>query len=239
MTHPLVLAPGAAAIDHVPVALYAATALALSALVFGLAERRWRGCWRTVPLDLHDVATGPYRSAALVASHFGRAPLLVHVAAASSFAFGQLFMPALLFALAVMPFDGIAVALLPGLIVAVAGWSSGLLLLRRSPNATRSGRTIALASMICSVGLLVLCAVHAGYVEYDPNYGIREASNSVPAVAFLFALASTAHAALLLVAISAHRAAFEWSATGHDPRAPGVSARAWKVTPSPRKVMQP
>jgi hypothetical protein len=193
-------------------ALFAVATLALSALVFGFSERRWRGRWRTVPMDRHDVSTGPYRSAELVTSHFGRAPVLVRVAAASSLAFGQVFTPALLFALAVMPFDGIAVALLPGLLVAVAAWSSGLRLLRRSPNVTKSARSIALASLISSVGLLVLCSVHAGYVEYDPNYGIREASNSVPAVAFVFALASAVHAALLLTAIRAHREALEWNA---------------------------
>jgi hypothetical protein len=217
MSHPLPLAPGAALIDRVPMTLFAGAAVALSALVFVLAERRWRERWRTVPLDHHTVTTGPYRSAAVVARHFGRAPALVRIAAASSFGFGQLSLPALVLALAVMPFDGIAIALSPGILVAVAAWSNGLLLLRRSPSVTRSARSAALASIIASVGLLLLCAVHAGYVEYDPNYGIREASNSVPAVAFVFALAATLHAALVLATIRIHRRALEWHPRSVDP----------------------
>ena len=70
----------------------------------------------------------------------------------------------------------------------------------------------ALASLLANFGLFVLCAVHATYVEYDPNYGIREASNSVPAVAFLFAIASTVQAVLILIMLRTHRAALELQA---------------------------
>jgi len=124
--------------------------------------------------------------------------------------FGQIFLPTLLVALSYMPFDGIAIALVPAVLVTIAMWLCGMLLLRRSPSASWGVRSTALASLLSNVGLFVLCAVHMGYVEYDPNYGIREASNSVPAVAFLFAVASTAVAALMLHTIRAYRAALDW-----------------------------
>jgi hypothetical protein len=212
MTNPHGLVSAGAGLDGAHVALFGCTAVVVASVVFTLVEKKWRRRWRAVPLGVALVATGPYRSASVVARHFVRAPAMVRIAAASSIVFGQVFLPALVFALMVMPFDGIAIALLPGILVTVATWSCGLLLLYRAPTVTTSARSSALAALLSNFGLLTLCAVHAGYVEYDPNYGIHEASNSVPAVAFVFAIASTVQAALVLFTIRAHRRALEWQA---------------------------
>jgi hypothetical protein len=211
MTRPLILGSTAGTLHGAPVVAIAGAALAGAFLVFTLSERKWRERWRVVPTFLREVPSGPYRGSRVVGGHFARAPRLVRVAAAASLAFAQLFLPALVLAMISMPFDGIAIALIPGILVTIATGSCGLLFLRRSPSVTKSARTTAVAALLSNVGLFVLCAVHVGYVEYDPNYGIREASNSIPAVAFVFALASTALAALILFTSRAHRVSLEWS----------------------------
>lgn len=207
--HPIELDVSVAASSHAPVA-FLGMALVVAGVVFVLAERRWRERWRIVPIHARGMPTGPYRSARVVVRQLGRAPVLVRVAALSSLAFGQVFLPMLVFALAVMPFDGIAIALVPGILVTGASWLCGLMLLSRRTGSTRTARSAALASLIANFWLLALCAVHAGLVEYKPNYGISEASNSVPAVAFVFAVASTVHAGLLLLTLRAHSEVLDW-----------------------------
>jgi hypothetical protein len=204
--------PTLAALHGLPSVAAVCGAIVLAGMVFLFSERRWRERWRRVPVDRRNMTHGPYRSARVVTRHFAKAPTLIRFTAMSSLTFGQVFLPALLLALTVMPFDGIAIALLPGILVTVAMWSCGVLLLRRSPSVIRSARSTALASLLANFGLFILCAVHATYVEYDPNYGIRQASNSVPAVAFLFAIVSTVQAVLLLITLHTHRTALELAA---------------------------
>ena len=116
-----------AALHGLPSVAAACGAVALAGAVFLFSERRWRERWRLVPVDRRNMTYGPYRSARVVTRHFAKAPTLIRFTAMSSLAFGQVFLPALILALTVMPFDGIAIALLPGILVFVAMWSGRLL----------------------------------------------------------------------------------------------------------------
>jgi hypothetical protein len=120
--------------------VWAAALFGAAVLLFVRVDRAARGRWSAVALRVAHVGA-PYRSTRVVESYMDRAPLLVRAAALSSFAFGQVFVPGLVFALTTFRFDGIGVALIPGVAIAFATWCCGLLLPRRSSGWRRWSRS--------------------------------------------------------------------------------------------------
>jgi hypothetical protein len=197
-------------------------ALASAALLFVYAEKRLRPRWLAMAAGRVGARSGPYRSTTLVSSRLRRAPLLVQVTSLLGLTFGHLFVPALIAALLIFPFDGIAVPLMPGIAIAVANWCSAWLLLGRSPLALAFTRAAALSSLVANIGLLALCPIHLLLIENHRVEGlVQVCSASVTGVELIFALASVAQAVLLLATLRLHGTLLDAPAVSAPPaRAP-------------------
>ena len=193
------------------VAPVAVAALLAAAALFLWLERRGRDRWAQVPASTRQASAGPYRQSAIVASHLRRAPRLIRAASFASLAFGHLFAPLILLALTRYPFDGIAIPLVPGIALLVLNWASAWLMLGRSPDASSTARSGAVASLMANVGLLAMAGAHFAVVEAQRHEGIQHACcTSVTFVVIVFAIASLAQSLLTLAALRAHDRELGW-----------------------------
>ena len=190
--------------------LSAAAMLGALALFLWL-ERRGRPRWMQVPVGEYSTPRMPYRASSLVAAHLPKAPRLVRTAAFACLAFGQLFAPLIVLALAKYPFDGIAIPLVPGLALVALNWACAWLLLGRSPLATAMARSGAVGSLMANVGLLGIAGAHFVVVELQRRDGIEHAcSSSVTFVVIVFAVSSVVQALIMMAALRAHTRALDW-----------------------------
>jgi hypothetical protein len=197
----------------------AAGALAGTFALYLWRERRGRARWSEVPVAVVRTTVSPYRSSSIVMAHLRNAPRLVRAACFASFFVAHACAPLILLALTRFPFDGVSIPLIPGLAIVAANWSSGWLLLGRSPAAAVAARTAAKASLFANVGLLGLAAAHLSMVELGRREGIEHAcSASVTFVALVFALVSVLQALLVLAAHRAHGVAIGWAVEFADER---------------------
>src|ERR1700722_16800464 len=190
--------------------------LALVALVgavalFAWLERRGRLRWSQVPATMFSAGGAPYRGGSFVAAPMHRAPLLVRLACFASLAFGHLFAPLIILALARYPWDGIAIPLVPGIAIVVLNWACAWMLLARSRYAASTARSGAVGSLMANVGLLLLAAGHFVEVELQRRDGIEHAcSSSVTFVVIVFASASVLQALVTIAALRTHGPALAW-----------------------------
>jgi hypothetical protein len=189
-------------------AAWAAGLLAAAIAMFVALDHTARSRWRGVALSVARV-TMPYRSATFVESYMKGPPLLVRAASLSCFGFGLVFVPGLVFALTTFRFDGLGVALIPGIAVATAVWLCGILLLRRSPIAPEAARTAASVSLVMNVALVVLSGLHLAVVDAQLGGTVHECSASVALTACLFATLAVPQALLMLAATRRHGGKFK------------------------------
>jgi hypothetical protein len=176
-------------------------------------ERRWRPRWTQVPVGEYSTPRMPYRASSLVAAHLSKAPRLIRTAAFGCLAFGQLFAPLIVLALAKYPFDGIAIPLVPGLALVALNWACAWLLLARSPLATAMARSGAVGSLMANVGLLGIAGAHFVVVELQRRDGIEHAcSSSVTFVVIVFAVSSVVQALVMMAALRSHSGVLDWRA---------------------------
>jgi hypothetical protein len=180
-------------------------------LLFAWLERRGRRQWARVPMATYVASSRPYRASEVISEHMTRAPRIVRLASFSGLAFGHLFVPIILLALASYPFDGIAIPLVPGIALALLNWICAWLLLGRSPNAAQAARLAAVGSLMANVGLLVMSAAHLVGVELQRRDGIEHAcSTSVTLLVIVFATSSIALATVMLRALRTCRRELDW-----------------------------
>src|SRR5579883_1938196 len=117
-----------------PLAGAAALAVLAAAWLYAREERRSRAAWREVPVRVAR-AGHAYRSSTFVAAQRERAPRAARAASLGSFAFGNLFVPGILFALGTFPFDGIGVPLVSGVVLSLAIWACGFIVLQPTSRA--------------------------------------------------------------------------------------------------------
>jgi hypothetical protein len=184
-----------------------AVLLLLAVVLFLRLDRSARKRWQSVALRVAHVDL-PYRSTRFVEAYMQHAPPLVRAAALGCFAFGMVFAPGLVFALTTFKFDGIGVALIPGVAIACVTWCCGLLLLRRSPIAPEIVRTAALVSLVLNVALFALSLLHLWVVDARWGGPVHECSASVALTSFVFAGLAVPQACLMLAAVRRHAAAF-------------------------------
>jgi hypothetical protein len=189
-----------------------AAALVTAALMFVWLERRGRTAWSQVPVATMTARSTPYRYAAIVSRHLYRAPLLVRGCALGTLVFANVLTPLVLLALFKFPFDGVEIPLVPGVVLLLFNGVAAWQLLWRSPQASAAAQSSATASLITSLGMVCIGAVHFWTVELQRHEGIEHAcSTSVTFVVILFALGSTVQALLTMVALQAHGASLRWA----------------------------
>jgi hypothetical protein len=148
----------------------------------------------------------------VVVSYMQRAPWLVRAACFGSFASCHVFAPLIVLALALYPFDGIAIPLVPGVALIAFNWCCGWLLLGRSIHAPPVARLGAVGSLMTNVGLLGIAAVHIVGVELRRRDGIEHAcSSSVTFVVFAIALGSVIQALVTMAALRTCGPALAWT----------------------------
>jgi len=206
------------------IALAAALSFAIAGVLYAWVERRARPHWAGVAVRSASVGS-PYRASTLAVEHLSRAPRLVRVAAFASFAFGQVFVPALVFVLATFRFDGLGVPLFPGVVIALVTWCCGWLLLRRSAQATEIVRLVARVTLGLNGALLVLSAAHFVVVEARWAGPLHECSASTVLAVCVFATASLPQAFLMLMSVRAHAGLFPSHGTD-EPRVGIAGVRA-------------
>jgi hypothetical protein len=189
---------------RVPIAACAAVALLTAVVLASAIEGQVRRRWAKVPI-LGLLGVRPYRTATAPVGYHTRVPTAVRVAAVCCFAFGHLFVPALVAALVAFRFDGIAVPLIPGAAMAAAIWGCGFLLLRRSPLAPEIVRSAAVASLVMNVALLAMSVIHIAYVEKSYDH---ECSSSFAFTAMVFASSAVLQSVVMLFALRRHSPAF-------------------------------
>jgi hypothetical protein len=189
------------------IAFAAAAALVVAGALFAYVERRARPLWAGVATKSASVGA-PYRGSMLVVEQLAKAPRLVRVAAFASFAFGLLFVPALVFVLSTFRFDGLGVPLFPGVVIAFVIWCCGWLLLRRSENAPEIVRLVARVTLGLNGALLVLSMAHFVVVEARWAGPLHECSASTVLAVCVFATASLPQALLMLVTVRVHARLF-------------------------------
>jgi len=186
-------------------------ALVCAVVVFAWLERRGRTRWARVPCATQKARHGPYRSSDFVSDTLHRAPGLARAASFGSVALTLVFAPLILLALTNYPFDGIAIPLVPGIVLALLNSWCAWLVLARSPHAGSAARSGAVGSLIANVGLLALAALHFVTVELARREGIEHAcSSSVTFLVLIFAASSIAQALLTLAALRVHGQALSW-----------------------------
>ncbi len=126
---------------------------------FVAVERRMRIRWHTRVTSLIGPGS-PYRVTTSSISQGGRAPPGIRTAALSSILLGSLVVPGVIYAMATLRFDGIALTLLPELASVALAWCAGWLLLARVPVAMYLLRLTALLSMTNGVLVLILGLLH-------------------------------------------------------------------------------
>jgi hypothetical protein len=189
------------------IAVCAGLAILLAFALYVRVERVARRLWAGVAVGGKSVGS-PYRAETLVVERLGRAPRLVRAAAFACFAFGLVFVPALVFVLSTFRFDGLGVPLFPGVAIAFGTWCCGWLLLRRSDRATEVVRLLALMSLGLNGALLVLSMAHFAVVEARWAGPLHECSASTVLAVCVFATASLPQALLMLAAVRRHGALF-------------------------------
>ncbi len=202
----------------------AVAALVAAGALFTLVERRARTRWAGVATK--RIATGsPYRGSTLVARQLARAPRLVQVTAFASFAFGLLFVPALVFVLSTFRFDGLGVPLFPGVVIAFVIACCGGLLLGRTENAPEIVRLVARVTLGLNGALLLLSMAHFVVVEARWAGPLHECSASTVMAVCVFATASLPQALLMLATVRVHARLFPSHASAVL-LAPAVATRA-------------
>ncbi len=177
----------------------------LTTAAFVLVERRTRMRWRTSAV----VTVGPespYRAATQSVVSVGRAPTMVRAAALVSILLGSTLVPGVLFAMATLRFDGIALSLLPEIASAAVAWCAGWLLLGRARVAVELSRLSALASTTNGVMLLVLALLHT--LAARMGWSDR-ASPLYVYLATGLAISAVGRGALLRAAMVTHASAFD------------------------------
>jgi hypothetical protein len=208
------------------IAIAGVVSLATAILLYAFGERHARPHWAGVALKSASVGS-PYRAETLVVERLARAPRFVRLAAFSSFAFGMVFVPALVFVLSTFRFDGLGVPLFPGVVLAFATWCCGWLLLRRSDQAVEIVRLVARVTLGLNGALLVLSATHFFVVEARWGGPLHECSASTVLAVCVFATASLPQALLMLASVRAYAHLFPSHATDTASRvAAAVATRA-------------
>src|SRR5260370_14779525 len=145
--------------NAISVALSISAALGLPA--FFSVERRLRARWRGRPLEAEAVSVSlPYRATSGVTRSADRAPGLVRAAALSGVLLGNVAVPGVTYAMVTLRFDGIALALLAGMVSAAAAWWTGWLLVARAPIAVEAAEHTATLAMMTDFVLAMLALAH-------------------------------------------------------------------------------
>jgi hypothetical protein len=147
----------------------------------------------------------PYRAAAVVTRVSNRAPPTVRAAALSGVLLGSIAVPGVIYAMATLQFDGIAVSLVPSLACAVAVWVSGWLLVARAGVAIDVARTTALATLASHLALLVLASLHMAAAQFGWS---ERTSLAYVVLACSFSCVAVPQALLLRSAVRRHERAF-------------------------------
>ena len=185
--------------------MFAVSAAAgLSSIAYLLAERCLRVRWRESVLVMQAEAS-PYRATRWVREVGGRAPPVVRCAAWSGILLGSVAVPGVVYAMAPLHFDGIALSLLPGVASAAAVWCAGWLLLARAPAAVDVSKLAARISTTANALGLALALLHI--VAARVGWSDRE-SLAYVVVACGLSVAALPQAILLRAAAGRHANTF-------------------------------
>ncbi len=167
---------------------------ALTLVLMRNLDLRGRARWRAVGGRAHT-AGGPYRSATLQGTSLVAAPAWVRGATLGSLVFALGAMPAVYLVLDTPHFDGIAVPLLPGLLLSIASACCvGLLLARATDDASSAARLAGRTSLFFHGSLSVLALAHLVVVETDWGSQVHSCSRSLALAVLALALGATAQA---------------------------------------------
>lgn len=116
-------------------------------LTYTRVERRWRRKWWTFAHQVDPSEAAPYRldggpAPTRAVLRRTRAPKLIRRTALWSIYMGQMAVPGGLLGLIGVPFWGLGLASIPGMILAVRIWRLGYAMLRRDPEAAAEARKL-------------------------------------------------------------------------------------------------
>jgi len=182
----------------IPILLFVAFGVGASiplwipAFAYARIEKRTRHAWAGLPGPTRAGGVGPYRAGELPGVPLRRAPLLIRAAAMIGFYWVCVSMLSWALVVASTPGGTVLGLAATGLGVAIAVALAGARLLRRHPRSIATGRRVAVVEAVHGMLLVGATAALPG-------------SDAI-ALALVYTLPATAHAALLWTAVGRHRA---------------------------------
>jgi hypothetical protein len=187
-------------------ALWGLVSAVVTLVTYRALDARGRARWFEVGGRSH-APSGPYRSAVVHSARLVVAPSSVRTATVVSVVFLLGAAPAVYTVLDTPHFDGIAVPLLPGLLLSLASaLCVSALLARASDEASHAARLTGRTSLFFHGGLSVLALAHLIVVETDWGSQVHACSRSLALGVLALALGATAQSLAVVRAAAASEA---------------------------------